>query len=408
MAQRVEPYLPWIVCLWALGVLVFSLRLLAGWKTVRPLRVAGDATDSQWIGRFTRLKARLGILYPVRLAFSTSAKVPMVIGWLKPVVLVPAGLVTGLSSAQLEAILAHELIHIRRHDYLINLVQNVLETLFFYHPAVAWVSARIRVERENCCDDAASQICGGTLDYARALAALAELRRGPVLGLAANGGSLVDRIRRLVAANEPDDRRGMSSGAATLLSLTVSAVALAALGAAVAQQQTPPERSTEPNRTAIPAAMPTGEARSAAPSATTDDVITVRGQVLLPDGRPAAGAKVFARNNFRTVREKGDQSPTTSAGPNGEFALRIPALKREDGLPMGWWLATETPGFGLQWTTVDGPKGNPTEPIILKLVPEVPVHGRIVDLEGRPVRDVQVKVIQQRHRQNRRRSPADY
>ncbi len=150
-----QPYLPWIVCLWALGVAVFSLRLLADWKTVRTLRAAADATDSQWIGRFTRLKTQLGILYPVRLVFSTTAKVPMVIGWLKPVVLIPAGLVTGLTSAQLEAILAHELTHIRRHDYLINLVQNVLETVFFYHPAVAWVSSRIRIEREHCCDDAA-------------------------------------------------------------------------------------------------------------------------------------------------------------------------------------------------------------------------------------------------------------
>jgi beta-lactamase regulating signal transducer with metallopeptidase domain len=397
ISQRVEPYLPWIVCCWALGVVVFSLRLLADWKTVGALRLATDATDSQWISRFERLKARLGILYPVRLVFSTTAKVPMVIGWLKPVVLVPAGLVTGLTSAQLEAILAHELVHIRRHDSLVNLLQNVVETLFFYHPAVAWVSSQIRIEREHCCDDTASLACDSTLDYARALAALAELRRGPVLGLAANGGSLVERIRRLVAATQTDERRGMSSGAATLLSLTVSVIALAAFGAAVAQQQAVTERATDPNRGVISPARPVltkSTAFSTESSTTADDGIAVRGKVLRPDGSPAAGAKVVL-TVLGTARHKWTLA-TTSAGPGGEFTLWIAALKRENGRPWIAWLTAQAAGCGLQWATVDEFKGNPIEPVLLKLAPEVPVHGRIVDLEGRPVRDVRVKVFSQR------------
>ena len=97
---------------------------------------------------------------------------PTVIGWLKPVVLLPASALAGLTPRQLEAILAHELAHIRRHDYLVNLLQTLVETLLFYHPAVWWLSRRIRVERENCCDDLAVSLCGDPVAYAAALADL--------------------------------------------------------------------------------------------------------------------------------------------------------------------------------------------------------------------------------------------
>ena len=93
-------------------------------------------------------------------------EVPTVIGWLRPVVLMPASALSGMGPQQLEAILAHELAHIRRHDYLVNLLQTVVETLLFYHPAVWWLSGRIRVERENCCDDLAVSLCGDPYAYA--------------------------------------------------------------------------------------------------------------------------------------------------------------------------------------------------------------------------------------------------
>ena len=102
--------------------------------------------------------------------------VPTVIGWLKPVVLLPASALAGLSPNQVEAILAHELAHIRRHDYLVNLLQTLVETLLFYHPAVWWLSRRIRAERENCCDDLAVSLCGDPVAYAAALAELEDLR----------------------------------------------------------------------------------------------------------------------------------------------------------------------------------------------------------------------------------------
>ena len=106
----------------------------------------------------------------------TSSKRWDLIGWLRPVILFPASALTGLSAEQLEALLAHELAHIRRYDYLVNLLQTTVETLFFYHPAVWWVSAQVRQEREHCCDDLAVAACGDVLTYARALTALEQLR----------------------------------------------------------------------------------------------------------------------------------------------------------------------------------------------------------------------------------------
>ena len=133
-----------------------------------------------------------------------------------------------------------------------------------------------------------------------------------------------------------------------------------------------------------------------APSDSHADVIAVRGQVLRPDGRPAAGAKVFALRFLDADREKWKPLVTTTAGAGGEFAMRIPTSKRLDGLPMAASLAAQSPGFGLQWTNVGGRKVDSAEPIVLKLVPEVPVRGRVVNLEGQPVRDLRAKVLRQR------------
>ena len=127
----------------------------------------------------TRLSRRLHIAAPITLLESTLVDVPTVIGWLKPVVLLPASALAALSPQQLEAILAHELAHIRRHDYLVNLLQTLVETLLFYHPAVWWLSRRIRIERENCCDDLAVSLCGDPVAYASALADLEALRSEP-------------------------------------------------------------------------------------------------------------------------------------------------------------------------------------------------------------------------------------
>jgi hypothetical protein len=131
------------------------------------------------------------------------AQVPAVVGWLRPVVLVPASIFTGLTAEQIDALLAHELAHVRRHDYPINLLQTAAETLFFYHPAVWWVSRKIREERENCCDDLAVEVCGSAVAYVRALTDLEQMRKStPRLAMAADGGSLLNRVQRLLRVKQ--------------------------------------------------------------------------------------------------------------------------------------------------------------------------------------------------------------
>ncbi len=151
--------------------------------------------------------------------------VPTVIGWLKPTVLLPMSALAGLSPLQVEAILAHELAHVRRHDYFVNLLQTLLETLLFYHPAVWWVSGQVRVERENCCDDLAVSLCGDPVVYASALADLEELR-GPAsrLVMAASGGVLLNRVRRLLTGPAQHAGRGPAWLAGTSAALLVLVV----------------------------------------------------------------------------------------------------------------------------------------------------------------------------------------
>ncbi len=121
----------------------------------------------------------------------------------------PVAAVAGLDQEALQALLAHELAHIRRHDYLVNLFQTVADTLLFYHPAVWWVSNQIRIERENCCDDIAAEICGDRLTYARTLVNLEQTRAGSAaFALSAGGGSLMHRIQRLLQGSGTVERRG--------------------------------------------------------------------------------------------------------------------------------------------------------------------------------------------------------
>src|SRR5262249_35159064 len=150
-------------------------------------------------GMLQRLKRRVAVSAVVYLGASLMVQVPMVIGWLRPCILLPVTALTGLSESQMEAILVHELAHIRRPDYLVNLLQTAIETLLFYHPAVWWVGKQMRIERENCCDDIAVVACGSAFEYAGALAEMEEIRgRAPAPALAANGGELLGRIRRIL------------------------------------------------------------------------------------------------------------------------------------------------------------------------------------------------------------------
>jgi len=229
--QWLDARLAWVAAGWAVGVILLSLRLLLGWIGVaRVRRRKAQPAAERWQTAMAALAQRLRVARPVRLLESAAAQVPTVIGWLRPVILLPASALIGLTSQQVEALIAHELAHIRRGDYLVNLLQTVVETLLFYHPAVWWVSHRIRVEREHCCDDLAVSCCGDPLAYARALTEMEHLRSAaPRPALAAGGGSLPGRVYRLLGA-APAPCRHRASWLAGALALA----AVAALGLSIA------------------------------------------------------------------------------------------------------------------------------------------------------------------------------
>ncbi len=241
-AARLEPWLPLLVAAWTLGLALMLIRLGGGLVVVRRLRRVGvAAVPAAWQARTAALAERLNVRQSVMLLESASVRGPVAVGWLKPVVLLPVGLVAGLPAAQLEAVLAHELAHIRRHDYVLNLLQAVVEAGFFFHPAIWWMSALVRQEREHCCDDLAVRALGGDArPLARALAALAAWESAavetpaalPRLTLAATGGALLTRVRRLLvpsaaAAARPAGGALAGGGAVALtllLVLTLSAL----------------------------------------------------------------------------------------------------------------------------------------------------------------------------------------
>jgi beta-lactamase regulating signal transducer with metallopeptidase domain len=228
-------WMSYAVLAWFAGVYMFSLRTLGGWMLLMRLRrqraepIAGDLLKT-----CLALQRRLGVARAVRYVCSRVAESPAVFGCLRPVVVLPLSALAGLSPWQVEAIIAHELAHVKRWDLLVNAFQIATETLLFYHPAVWWVNRVIRNEREHCCDDIAVEACGNAHDYARALAQLEESRSASVWAMAANGGVLTLRIGRLLGIKRA--ARGMSAaGMALIGGLCVAGVLLA--GTTVAQLQ---------------------------------------------------------------------------------------------------------------------------------------------------------------------------
>ena len=225
---------------WLLGVGLLSVRLSLGlWTARRLTRLSVREPRLEILSNAERLMAKLNIRGAVTVLESALVKVPTAMGWLKPVVLLPAQAMTGLSIAQIDALVAHELAHIKRHDYLVNLLQSAIETLLFYHPAVWIISRSVRHERELCCDDLAIAACGDDrLTYASALADLESLRQEPEPMLAANGGSLLTRVRRILAPDDVQTVRGTGhwlAGVAILLTVLIGAATQSVQGRQIVQ-----------------------------------------------------------------------------------------------------------------------------------------------------------------------------
>jgi len=234
----------WLVPLWMAGVLLCYGRSFAAWLATQRLRRRGVcAAPEQWQERLRELAARVRISRPVLLLESCLIDIPVTFGWLRPVILLPIGMAAGLPPEQVEAILLHELAHIRRYDYAVNLLSTFVEGLLFYHPAVWWIAQVICSERENCCDDFVVSQRADSRAYAAALARLEHNRSlATEAALAASGGNLMKRIRRLLA--EPERPR---SAAAPVVPFV-----LALLTVAGAVAWTPnPQEAPQPSKSDI-------------------------------------------------------------------------------------------------------------------------------------------------------------
>jgi TonB family protein len=215
-AGSLEDWLPYLVALWFVGASLIGLRAFSHWRRLAWLVRHAAVPLPECAEVLARLARRFGIARRVRLLGSIGVDTPMLVGWLRPVILLPLSMMSGFTPQQIELIIAHELGHVRRWDYLVNVLQVIIETVLFYHPVVHWISREVRDARESCCDDLVLALAEGSpVVYASTLADLEQLRHDGGLAapaLAASGGVLLDRIRRIVgtqgALSDPLPRSG--------------------------------------------------------------------------------------------------------------------------------------------------------------------------------------------------------
>lgn len=204
ISERVEKYLPWLILLWLIGVVFYAIKLGGGLFYAANLRkLPVNASNPKLEDLVDELSSRLSIKRKIKICESALINVPMTIGWIYPLILIPPSSLLGLTPFQLQMIISHELIHIKRFDFLINFLQGVIETILFYHPAAIWTSRKIRAEREYVCDNLTVALCKDSVGYARALTKVARFQRqAEQLAVAATDGELKDRIYRLVSNSQ--------------------------------------------------------------------------------------------------------------------------------------------------------------------------------------------------------------
>jgi beta-lactamase regulating signal transducer with metallopeptidase domain len=206
--STVEPWLPWASLVWAIGVTIAAIRIAIGWIVMRRIiQRAGRSTDDTWQICIRKISQAIGVRTVVTVLISSDISSPVVFGWIKPVILWPAWALTGISPSMIDAIITHELAHVRRHDMVVNALQLCIDVLFFHHPAAWWISAQVRSEREHCADELAiaameSAKIGTRVFYAQSLLTLEENRNLSAFAMAANGGKLIHRIRRIAGVDQ--------------------------------------------------------------------------------------------------------------------------------------------------------------------------------------------------------------
>lgn len=254
-----------IVTIWVLGVALFILKLLGGISYVYYLRSRLNfPADEYWLEMVEQLGEKAGVKRTMELVESALVRSPLVVGHLKPMILFPIGAINKLNPQEVEAILAHEIAHVLRNDYIFNIVQSVIEALFYFHPAVWWISANIRAERENCCDDVAIALCGNSMTYAKALVSLQEMAyfQSPQIAMAFAGkqkNQLLFRVQRIL--KQPQNKTNVMEKLIATCLLLVMMVALSFGGnhlnnnnladIKALESTTPPPTGVETNKTLL-------------------------------------------------------------------------------------------------------------------------------------------------------------
>src|SRR6266404_2076955 len=294
--------------LWFIGVMLFSLRTAGGFFVIARLRRRESKPMNPGLLALCReMQRRLGISRAIRYCESRHLDAPAVVGWFRPVVLLPISALSGLTELQLRAVVAHELAHIRRLDAFFNLFQVAAETLLFYHPAVWWLSKRIRAERENCCDDVALSVCGNPAEYARALALMEEWRVAPSFAMAANRGPLASRVARLLGLTEKGSSLRNAGVAFGVLCLAAALLAGNALFGLV--------------RTASGHSFPAQQS-----SANRDGVIVITAPRPTPQPHPSPNS---SSSSTSTSTQTGAQSRTQDTAPAAKSQSYIDGMKAE-------------------------------------------------------------------------------
>jgi TonB family protein len=313
----VQAVLPWLVLAWAAGVAALGVRVIRQWRCLRSmLKMAESLPD--WQARARIFADRMGLRRLVPVLASVRVATPTLIGWLRPAVVMPVAVLTRMPASQIDLVLAHELAHLKRFDHIANLFQVVLETLFFYHPVVHWISREARNERELCCDTLALRVTGGgRRDFVAALASLEELRAGRAdLALAASGGVLAERAWFIAGAAPRRPQRPLRNHVV----LAMAATLLVGLGAmwwhdTVLQQRT----------SALLAATDASSLRAAIRDSLVQPVLLQAGDV---PGKPS----LLPVRHAAVATSAGKKTPSTSAvriAPVGApaFLLRDAALQ---------------------------------------------------------------------------------
>jgi beta-lactamase regulating signal transducer with metallopeptidase domain len=314
----INGHLNLIIAGWLAGTLFFMFRLAGGYFYSRRLthhRVL--EIEGEWKERAGRLMKRMHIKHPVRLLESAKVKVPLVIGFLKPVILIPLGVLSQIPADQMEAILIHEMAHILRRDYIVNLIQAFVETLFFFNPVVWWLSNRIRQEREFICDDTTLHFCGNPVIYLKALTSMQEISYNPSLfapALSSNKNQLLTRIKRMI---EPSYTKPNITGGFIMFLLLLTLITVTTSAAITLRE--------EPNTDLIISRLLKNEKRSGFSSNTNPGSI-----FLVPNKSiPSAMGLIYQPHNSSFVPDTTKKEEESAAAEEAEKQYQE-ALKAQE------------------------------------------------------------------------------